>query len=1442
MCIEKHFYDKKARLILAVCQRRILSLEECEEQRLKACPLCLSTFEDNVRFCPYHGTELKSVVTHEVNVGDELDGYKILHRLSDDALGAVCVAEKRGTIYRFRVFEPALTCDMGRRTRLLEAIDRARNFSGGAVPVVDSGSDALKRLYCAQPFIPGVSLQDVLNSGIEVSEEQCCEILMQVLRALRDIHAKYSVHGCLRLSHIIIDNGGKVFIHDAGYWDVFRDENYADLREDRPDLFERFIDFMAPEVVDGYPPQMHSDVFSAGAVAYTLLAMKPPAAQGDIVTRIRDRIYGRWPNLREVCSKTISDDFIELLDAAMTADCQIRFQTPKAYMTALASVQPNISVSDDALKPAFAQKLLRLASSSNQAMIATQKPLNPMPLKFDDEEDNGFAMNHEPTVIEHTQVGRGGDASYGENTVVERTRWDSLEQLIGEKLPESDESMRFESAVTIQMDPVEATPTTEILAPNKQDDFDSFFQSSSDFFSDFGKDMEELFGKQDSDTKQAEREAREQAEREAREQAEREAREQAEREAREQAEREAREQAEREAREQAEREAREQAEREAREQAEREAREQAEREAREQAEFNQLESEVMREFRQLGGQKTSAVEEGDAECVANETDGQIAQEAQTTKPKKKKKRRKAASVTEDQKSGESPEIVHVTQDVEPSSMDSAELLTAVASPSVVEVTTAKENKNADQENLQKAIDTVKDVKSAIERSHEANLEAQDTAEDEIETTRSNPEPHKRISKKQVVEEEDDNEIKRGDVLVMEGSAKNSRETKRVKKRNPRESNYNVVEADLEIKSLQNPEDAPEYSQLPSMTATAGFVHVEPDEANAVEIPLDEKDLVSGDNLNAVVAASLKNNRAGESVSSRKEEQEEDDDWFGSKASKTPIKTKNKLIHVIIVLVALVLGLIVFMLYSLSNKVDDQPEANNVSGRVDVFYECLLNQSVEGRMAATNLLKELRSSSIEQTQLSKCTDDYIHAFAEQARSLRSRAEKSDDIPEVYFGVYADDEITKQIQNCINQTTNDNLSQNNMLYDQAYASAKASCEEQRQSISDAVLNKATQDAPHTLTKLRISLDTWRQIQDICDDVVKYGRDKNGTLKDISAEVKAELPKISSRTKELEAWMLTKGIQEEAMPGVPAQALAVAPTTGNGELGKVEVSQADAAAQIAKAEDDVKAAAAAKAAEEARLAQEAAAAAKAAEEARLAQEAAAAAKVAEEARLAQEAAAAAKAAEEARLAQEAAAAAKAAEEARLAQEAAAAAKAAEEAKKAQAMVQATQTQSANHAKADATEKAAQAAKVAKAVEEAKAAEAAAKAAQAAKPASSSSQGAKGEVSTSKLIADAQKSLSQKDYGGAIELLKQATAQEPSNHRAWFVMARAYDAQHNTAKAVECAKKACGLSKQASYQLFLGDMLVKYGDKAGAKMAYEVAKSLGANAASVDAKLNAL
>ena len=1263
-------------------------VKESEEHRLKACPLCLSTFEDGVRFCPFHGTELKLVASQDVRVGDAINGYKILYRLSDDALGAVCVAQNKGSIYRFRVFAPALMCDMGRRTRLLETIDIAKSFDGGAVPVMDSGYDDQKRLYCAQPFVPGVSLQDIVNSRIELSEEQCSEILMQILRALRDIHSKRIIHGCLRLSHIIIDNGGKIFIHDAGYWDVLRDENYEDLRLDHPELFERFIDFMAPEVVEGFAPQMHSDVFSAAAAAYTLLALRPPAEPGDIATRIYNRIYGRWPKLREVCSQNISDDFIEILDAAMTPDSQMRFQAPRAYMTALASIQTNISASDDALRPAFAQKLLRLASSANQAMMASQRTLAPMPLKFDDDEHEASCDR-----IEHTQTGSNAHEEHEENTVVERTRWDSLDALIGENLPTSPDVMRFESAVTLQMDPVEAMPTTEIpAAENKAPVFDGFFETSTDFFSDFGKDLENLFREQD-------------------------------------------------------------------EQAEREAREQAEREAREQAD-QQIENEVRHAFRQYQALQTdqNAAEASQTTSEALPfSDALLKSEAQQqpgAKKKKKKDRKTASDKEENQTSYDVPDIVQITQVSEVSTVSSGELLNDVSEPPLLNVTTTRENANADAGKLKKVLQELQNLQPEQEHgthvsegegsgqdahaSETSSTNVKASQEDTSEATRQNPSPHQRISKKQTPEEESEHALKRGDVLVMEaGDPKTSRETVRLRKRSSRGDcvpKGAIVEAEVEVKAMVNHDDMPEFSHLPGMTATAGFIHDDSNDDAAVDIPLDEKGCVSGDNLNALVAASLDAPQTRKDHLAISNERESEDDWFGSKNTRPTKKSKQALYAVIAILFLCVLVFFAIAVKVVQRSSGTSSETDHLAEKLSLFHDSLQKQSPEGRQLATKLLTELRSSRIEQTTLAQCNEDYIKAFSKQAHALSALAVKSDDIPELPFGIYANAKIDESINHCVNLSVNVHLGANTD-YDEALEAAKAECEQKRAEISDAVHQEAVENAPHTLTQLQSALKTWHEIQSICADVEKYGRDKTGTVKDLANAYRSELPKLQMRTNELEAWMKAQGIEEEKQP----------------DAGQ----KSNTAATEPEVDQD------AQAAEEARQAQ-------AAEEARQAQ-------AAEEAKKAQ-------AAEEARQAQ-------AAEEAKKAQ-------AAEEAKKAQLEAQAAQTNTSP----------------------------------------------KAEVSTSKLIADAQTALSRKDFETAITLLKQATAQEPKNHRAWFVMARAYDAQNNTAKAVESAKKAFELSKQSSYQLFLGDMLVKIGDKAGARTAYEVAKSLGANAASVDAKLNAL
>ncbi|MBQ4359536.1 MAG: hypothetical protein II767_04705, partial [Proteobacteria bacterium] len=992
---------------------------------------------------------------------------------------------------------------------------------------------------------------------------------------------------------------------------------------------------------------------------------------------------GNWPSLQKVCPHEVSEDFIELLDAAMTADSRIRFQTPRAYMTALSSIQSAVSTSDDALKPAFAQKLLRLASASNQAMMAAQKPLNPMPLKFDDDDDAHSDGSNIP-LGGQTQVGRLSDLLQAEDTVVEKTRWDSLDQIIGEKLPESPEATRFESAVTIQMDPVEATPTTEIRAPEQpKDDYDSLFKSSTDFFSDFGKDLEDLFGKQDE-----QREAREQAEREAREQAAREAREQAAREARarEQAEyearaREAREQADREAQERADRAAREQADREAR---EREALERVAQEALQSTDNAQIETDVMHEFRMLQNQNIT----DDADANSKEEDVEVSEsdaEPQTSKKKKKKRRKNAADQHEQAPSDASPDLLNVDDASEIGAMRSAELLQDAHEPSMLDVTTARERSD-------EAVETDKLRKAILSQEIQAE-EKRLSSGDSPDSMRINQEPHKRISKKQNADEEDENEIKRGDVLVMEGgSAKNSRETKLVRKRGVREEcipKGQVVEADLEVRALWNPRDLPEFSPLPGMTATAGFIHSDSDEANGVDISLDEKGLESGDNLNAVVASSLglvrssgNHPKVKENVANAKAEDEDDeDDWFGSnKRAVKKSNTKPMLYAIIGVLLVFAVVLIIMVASRLSEGPTDVSEAENpVAAQVAQFHDSLMDQSLEGRKTATKLLKDLRSSNIEQEQLSQLNNDYNKAFAEQARAIRALASKSEDIPELAFGLYADDKISELMNNCVNRSVNDFLGANTD-YEQALAAAKEACEKDRASISASVQNEAVTNAPHTLAQLRVAQKSWREIQGICEAMAKFGHDKSGSVNDLVAEAKSELPKLHSRVIELEAWMKEQGIEEEKLP---ESAVAQQPATA--------VAQNDA--QAGAPTNDPAAADAQKAAEEARKAQEAA---QAAEEARKAQEAA---KAAEEARKAQEAARAAQAANASQSSNDAA-------------KAAQAAKAAEDAKKAEAAKAAQAAKAAEEAKKAEAAKAAQAAKAA---EEAKKAEAA-KAAQAA------------------------------------------------------------------------------------------------------------------------------
>ena len=421
---------------------------------VKVCLKCLSIFDDAVRFCPYHGAELRPFVGRTYEAGESVCGYYLQKKIGCDGLGVIYRATKGANTYRLRIYSDALLLESERVSRLCELLESDTKMSGGAIPVADFDRTESGGLYSAHPYIPGYSMRDIIERGEVLRESDVSEVLLLLLRAVRDIHSQEKVHGNIALSNIILDGSGRIRIHDAGLWDVVRGEQFESIRDDHPSFFGDVLELMSPEVARGDRPLVCSDVFSCGAAACYLLGLAP--LNRDPIQIVNERIDGITFTLRsEEARKVVSDDFADLLEASTFGTPGVRFQATRAFITALLSVHPSLDEDLDALDGELCDRLLkgaeRVSSFFDLKAIESDKAQKAVV------EDGMRALQVSEHRIEKTIRGVDSD-----RTVVERTQFDGLSHLIGEALEQTAVTDILERAVTTEMDPVDATPTVEM--------------------------------------------------------------------------------------------------------------------------------------------------------------------------------------------------------------------------------------------------------------------------------------------------------------------------------------------------------------------------------------------------------------------------------------------------------------------------------------------------------------------------------------------------------------------------------------------------------------------------------------------------------------------------------------------------------------------------------------------------------------------------------------------------------------------------------------------------------------------------------------------------------------------------------------------------------------------------------------------------------------------
>ena len=292
--------------------------------------------------------------------GDEIGGYKIIHKLGAGGMGQVYLVEniQMHKKYAMKVLPPNLSRDKRFIDRFrVEARVMADLKHPNIVDVKTINHDKSRNLYyLVMEFIEfdngkSADLGSLLKGKRKLSEEDALRIVKQLCSALDYAHNFRDggiIHRDLKPANILIDSNGDAHITDFGLAKIVGteylhsmversmqltiasnkklkveqsigdmktivdDETGSSFSEDESDSAGSIIgtyEFMSPEQREGEEATKQSDIYSLGMIIYKLLTGKKAVGRFKLPTHFGKSEY--WDDIIEKCLEHDSEDRFE---------------------------------------------------------------------------------------------------------------------------------------------------------------------------------------------------------------------------------------------------------------------------------------------------------------------------------------------------------------------------------------------------------------------------------------------------------------------------------------------------------------------------------------------------------------------------------------------------------------------------------------------------------------------------------------------------------------------------------------------------------------------------------------------------------------------------------------------------------------------------------------------------------------------------------------------------------------------------------------------------------------------------------------------------------------------------------------------------------------------------------------------------------------------------
>lgn len=246
-------------------------------------------------------------------INRNIDGYEITQEVGRGNAAAVYAARQQpvGRYVALKVFDH-LTLDSTARLKQLftqiEAIDHVN-----ILPMYDSGQID-DRVYWVMRYLP----TGALKTRSRLPLDQIDQLIGQVASALDYAHQHDLVHGSLKPSNVLLDHAGNAFVCDFGLTQIVGPSP---------------TDYPLPEQRRDFKPDVRADVYTLGALAYELLAGRPPI---DLRGREGDRLNWRvtLPPLPSSINSKLSPAIEAVIMKALAIDPAQRYQSAPEFAEA----------------------------------------------------------------------------------------------------------------------------------------------------------------------------------------------------------------------------------------------------------------------------------------------------------------------------------------------------------------------------------------------------------------------------------------------------------------------------------------------------------------------------------------------------------------------------------------------------------------------------------------------------------------------------------------------------------------------------------------------------------------------------------------------------------------------------------------------------------------------------------------------------------------------------------------------------------------------------------------------------------------------------------------------------------------------------------------------------------------------------------------------------